>query len=124
MTAKHSVDEYLGRRYVVNEYNCFHFVAEVWQDLCGQDVIKLFGDAVIEGAKSSKLSRRLVKGFSYLDKPEDPCFVMFRNRGQSPHIGIYLRGRVLHIRYNMGVRHEPLHMAQFGFTHTRFFKPC
>lgn len=124
MSAKQSVDEYHSRRYVIGQYNCFHFAAEVWRDLCGQDVIKLFGDAVVQGAKYRKLNRQMVSGFKYLNEPEDPCFVLFRNRRQSPHIGIYLRGRVLHIRYNMGVRFEPIHMAQFGFTHTRFFKPC
>lgn len=119
MSARQSVDEYLGRRYVVGEYNCFHFAAEVWQDLTGQDLIAKYGDAVVDGS----LSHRAIKHFKVLDKPQDPCIVLLQVKRQSPHIGVYLRGKVLHIR-SIGARYEPVHFARVGFTKIRYVLPC
>jgi hypothetical protein len=124
VTVKRSVDEYLNRAYSRDKYNCFHLAAEVWMDLTGRDLIQLYGDAIRIGLDSRRLSRKLIEGFRELPKPQDPCIVLLQNPRQSPHIGVYLRGRVLHIREHAGVRFEPMHIARLGFTKTRYALPC
>lgn len=124
MSVKQSVDEYLGRTYHRERFNCFHLAAEVWMDLTSQDLIKLYGDAIRNGVESKKLSRRLIQGFREIRVVQDPCIVLLQNPRTSPHIGVYLRGRVLHIREHSGVRFEAIHFARLGFKTMRFALPC
>jgi len=124
VTARTSVNEYLGKVYDARKYNCFHLAAEVWADLTGQDLIKAYGDAIRDGLEARRLNRQLVSGLREIPKPQDPCIVVLQNPRETPHIGVYLRGRVLHIREHQGVRFEPIFFAQFGFKTTRYALPC
>jgi len=103
---------YFNRVYHRLKYNCLHFTYEVWQALTGEDLQKLI---------TIQLKRSELRNFIELDKPEEPCLVVFQSRFESPHIGIWLRGKVFHL-CSAGVRHTELKLASYGFDKVRFVK--
>lgn len=89
------VDAFLNRVPRVG-YKCFDFVREVWFESFGVDV----GDKLVS-LEGTLRDRRLLPGemrkVTRLDKPVDPCFVVFQRKRTTPHIGILYMGRVLHL---------------------------
>lgn len=67
---------------------------------------------------SWSLKRELVA----LAAPVSPCIVLMRRPRTTPHVGIYLRGRVLHITQH-GVHYVALDIATLGFKVVGFYAP-
>lgn len=96
MNASISVDEYFSRRFVEDEYECVHLTRDVWLDLTGENLeVRL--KALRERSSERRIHVSDVKGFVKLSSPEDPCIVLMRRPKTHPHMGVYLRGRVLHL---------------------------
>lgn len=113
-----SVDGYLGRRYDRTEYNCLHFARDVWRDLTGVDITTR-----LEGLLSPQNrhpTRRHLRNFQLLQAPRDPCLVLMVRHRAAPHLGVYLRGRVLHI-HDLGVEFLPVDVASRGFQNVRYY---
>lgn len=115
-----SLDRFFHRTYSTSEYNCAHFVVEVWRELTGQDV----RDAM-SGFLYAPRDRRVVKsrlaGVRFLERPVSPCFVYMQRRGCAPHVGIFKDDRVIHITAESNVQFVPLDIATLGFKRVRFF---
>jgi hypothetical protein len=110
----------MDRVYNAATYNCAHFVCEVWRGETGRDI-----DETLHGVLLPPRARRLRLGdvhrvVEVLERPESPCLVLMRNKWES-HIGVFLRGRVLHLLQN-GVQFQPLPIATLGFNKVRFFR--
>lgn len=114
-----SIDEFLRKRYNRDRYNCAHFVCEVWAKLCGADISKLL-ESLLLPAKDRHASFSLRRVFTRLDKPVSPCIALMQRRGSEPHVGVFLRGRILHI-HEMGVEFMPVDVASRGFDSVRFY---
>lgn len=101
-----SVDHYLllGRVFDAKRYDCLDFAREVWAAEVGEDL-----KARLAGAfgPDRHIERRHLKAFQRLDGPSDPCLVLMEWPTRLPHIGIFLRGRVLHLA-RTGAQFEPL----------------
>jgi hypothetical protein len=113
-----SIDSYLGRRFDRERYNCLHFTCEVWLALTRVDITEKLA-AVLNPSKRVP-SRKLFRGFTQLDKPQSPCLVFMQRAHCAPHIGIYFRGKVLHL-HEMGVEFQPVEVAMRGFTGVRYY---
>jgi hypothetical protein len=112
-----SVDKYLDRTYVPGKYTCHNFASEVWQDLTGNS----FGEDLIVFLDKGKTFTGMRRRFIKLDRPKDPCVVLFKPRaGHDNHVGIYLRGRVLHLG-ELGVKFQTLDCAIIGYRELRFY---
>jgi hypothetical protein len=114
-----SVDKYFNREYDVKKYNCAHLVCEAWKDLTGFDLVGVLG-GFLSGAKDRKTILSDLRKMQPLDKVTDPCIVLMQQGRNAPHIGLYVRGRVLHIRKE-GVEFQPLDVATMGFPRVRFY---
>lgn len=115
-----SVDSMLDRKYDARNYNCAHFVAEAWEHITGNAMSdRLRGFLAPMAGRSAPLNLR--REFKPLAKPESPCLVWLTGRNCPPHVGMYIRGKVLHIRKS-GVIFEPLHLAVLGFRRVRFYR--
>lgn len=106
-----SIDEFLGKVRKKN-YNCADFAAEVWERLTEKPAKYLVEDWCIESR--SRLQR--------LNKPIDPCIVIFYQRKLTPHVGIFIRGRVLHLT-DVGVEYQPINVTSRTFRNYRFYIP-
>lgn len=114
-----SFDDLMGKRFDLRTYNCWDLTREVWLRLTGQVLNMLFVTARTAGevAEAEKAQ--------YREIPEavSPCIALFQRDRFIPHVGVYLNGRVLHIR-RAGVQYSTIEVASFGFTSTRFYLPC
>lgn len=115
-----SVDRYLDRKYNRTSYNCLHFVAEVWEAETGEDAGDRLG-ALLAAASGAGLTRKHVRAFTRLDRPESPCFALMERPAGPPHVGIYIRGRILHIT-ERGVEFFPPSIASRGFSSVKYYK--
>lgn len=117
-----SVDKYLRKPYHGTDYNCLHLVAEAWQEHTGEDIwqqLCAFHRPVGERFVRREARRHFVE----IDKPKEPCIVLWQRARDVPHVGIYLRGRVLHI-HEGGAEFELLKTACNGSHKTTRFYIC
>lgn len=114
-----NTDIYLNKVYDKRNYNCAHFVSEVWKDLFNYDLsLQLSGFMKAKTERNAKLSelRKLKK----IEHPKSPCVVWLHSKNVS-HVGIYLDDRVLHITED-GVKLELLETLKLGFRKVSFYE--
>lgn len=115
------VDQFLTARHRGDAYNCLHFSAEVWEAETGEDLRDRLGGMLANATRHRRVVRDRVRTFEKLGRPQSPCLVsMHRHRGE-PHIGVYLRGRVLHLA-DHGAEFTELEVATRGFDRVRFYR--
>lgn len=114
-----SVDAYLGRTFHKASYNCLHFTRDVWLDLTGVDISDRL--AGLWHLPTKRVRRHNTRSFERLPGPIDPCLVLMQAPREAPHVGIYLRGRILHIT-TCGVEFMLLDVASRGFKTIRYYK--
>lgn len=115
-----SVDPFLERRYKPLSYDCLHFTREVWLAATGEDI----GDrleTLLGRGTARKVQKEHRRAFRRLSAPEDPCICLMRRPRASPHIGVYLRGRVLHL-CERGVEFMPPVVAARGFLSLGYYR--
>lgn len=96
---KLDIDAYLGRPFDREHFNCWHLASAAWLELTGQR---------LDEARWERLER-----------PRSPCLVYMARRRAIPHVGLFWRGRVLHI-HPTGTRFERLPDATRGFSQVSF----
>lgn len=117
-----NLDQFFSRTYDRNKYNCGHFASEVWKHETNEDISgALTGILVPMPERKAELTAR--RSFRSLPVPVSPCLVLMRRNGCVPHVGVYLRGRVLHIT-ERGVQFQPLDIATVGFKVIGFYAYC
>jgi hypothetical protein len=103
------------------DYNCAHYAAEVWERETGQDIRHVLG-----GFFAAKGGRRVdapaVLTFRRIPAPVEPCLVLLRHGKATPHVGVFLRGRVQHLTH-VGPIRQPLDVAKIGYRSVRFYAP-
>lgn len=114
-----SIDKYFSRVYDKKNYNCAHLVREVWLDLTGNDI-----DYALNGFLRAPEERFVKKSerrhLKRLDSPQDPCIVLFQSPRVAPHVGIFIRGRLLHISEGKGVRFDRISDISIGINKITF----
>lgn len=118
MSAK-PFDDYFNRVYNKDTYNCAHLVCEVWEDITGDnlsEILKGFLQPFKERTAELSIKNKLKRS----KDPTDPCIVLMTQKNIEPHVGIYTKGKVLHIR-ELGVHYQPLAMASFGYSNRRYY---
>jgi hypothetical protein len=114
-----SVDQFLDRQYDRANYNCAHLVCEAWEAETGQalgDVLQ--GFLLPPRARHVDWSKR--HALKRLDSPQSPCIVLMRRPRLSAHVGMFVRGKVLHIN-EAGVAFQRLSIATLGFPIVGFY---
>lgn len=107
------VPHYFYEKVYSKNYDCLNFACEFWVYLTGSDVA-----STLEASRSVK--KTILKRIDTLDKPINPCFVIFQGLNKNSHVGIYVNGKVLHFS-TFGLRYEELDTARIGFNKERFF---
>lgn len=115
-----SVDKFLDRKMDLNYYNCLHLTRDVWLELTGEDLSSRLA-GLMGGLDGRRLHRATVRAFRRLTSPVSPCIVLMQLPRYQPHMGVYLRGKVLHFQ-NHGVEFLPLSLATRGFKTVKFYQ--
>ena len=114
-----SIDRFLDR-VPRPGYNCFDFMREVWLYLKGEDLADKFTGLIGDFA-NRRLNLSAVKGLKHSSKPiADPCFVVMQKKNCDPHCGVYLDGRILHMKEE-GVEFQPPVVARYYFRNLRYY---
>lgn len=120
------VDKYLGREFHWKNYNCWDFIRDVWQDHAGVDIGRRVPEAWTKIALTEAFAKQqfdvenaLVKR---IPEPVDPCLVMFVRPNVLSHVGVWVRGKVLHLQPRGNVIHQPLDDVALGFPEIRWYK--
>lgn len=114
------VQPYLARRFDLARQNCWHMARDAWRELTGLDL----GDRTPEAISHATLLGKFdsdVPAFTQLGGPQDPCLVLMERRRFVPHVGVYLRRRVLQMTRH-GASFVPLDVATAGFDRVGFYR--
>lgn len=107
-----SVDPYLGRDYDPATYDCWDLLREAWLELTGFDI----GPRPPAAAAALAIWRH----FARLPEPRSPSIAFMRRPRFVSHVGLFWRGRVLHIQPE-GARYERVEQASLGFSEVGFY---
>lgn len=113
------LDAFLSRRYNKETYNCAHFVRDVWQELTGMDLGAEF-EGFLRPPKDRYTDPAIRRAFKRLNKPSSPCVVLMQRRGCVPHVGVFVRGKIIHL-HEQGVEFLPVEVATRGFKKLGFY---
>lgn len=103
-----ATDEFLDR-VPRSGYNCLDFVREVWLAATGTDIAGAF-PRLTGPFKDRRACLSGRKKFKRLLEPSKLCLVFMQRPFTKPHIGVWIDGRVLHLKES-GVEFQPLAIA-------------
>jgi hypothetical protein len=98
-----------------SRYTCANLAAEAWERETGRDIGRLLG-IDLSGSPTVRDHGILVR----VPAPFSPCIVLFQRGRLDVHVGVFLRGRVLHLT-ERGPMRQLLSIASLGFTSVRFY---
>jgi hypothetical protein len=114
-----NLDKYFDKIYDESEYNCAHFVCEVWKDLFNQDISGPL-NGVLRAPGQRRLSAHDLAVFEPVGTPTGPCLALFQIWRKQPHVGIWINGKVLHIT-EKGVEWTYVETFSVSFNQVRFY---
>ncbi|RTL04408.1 hypothetical protein EKK58_10570 [Candidatus Dependentiae bacterium] len=114
-----AVDNYFNKKFHPTNYNCWDFIRDVWMDITKFDIGCRTPNP---STPKNKIKRFMAEESDFIKVPElvDPCIILFKRNVGIPHVGVYTRGRVLHIS-EKGVKFEHLEIAKLGFNDVGFY---
>lgn len=114
-----SVDKFLSRKRT-KHYDCAAFSRDVWLDVAGVDLAET---GLLSVLHVGRLPRVVRQAFRALARPSSPCLVLMRRPRAPLHVGVYLRGSVLHLT-DTGVEYAPVAVASRAFKTVQFIATC
>lgn len=108
-----NADLYMDRRFNLVNNNCWHLVKDVWLELTGVD-LEDFTPQTPTKTSCWVATTEAQSRFRELSEPESPCIVLMQRAIDIPHIGVYIDGKLLHLRPT-GTIWQPLEIARIGF---------
>jgi hypothetical protein len=102
-------------------YNCAHYAAEVWERETGRDIRPVLG-GFLAAAGERRVLPPALHAFRRVSTPVEPCLVLFRRGHATPHLGVFIRGRVQHLARLAPIR-QPLDIARLGYRTVSFYAP-
>lgn len=114
-----TLDSFFGRAYHRRRYNCAHLAIEVWEYLHNRPVAAAMRGFLVPGEVSGGLGH--ATGVQPLTRPCDPCFVLMRSKVREPHVGVFYKGKIIHLAGNHRVQYQPPDVVTMGYTRIRYF---
>lgn len=117
-----NLDWAFSKTYDARNYNCAHFVIEIFEKALGIDgPMKEALEGFLTGRGDRRVYAHKLKVFKRLDQAREGCLCLFHAPASEPHVGIYLEGRVLHLT-KTGVHWVELPIAMIGFKRAGFYE--
>lgn len=102
-------------------YNCAHYAVELWEREAGHDIRPVLR-GFLAPAGERLVNPHALHAMRRIPAPIDPCLVLMRRGRSTPHLGVFIRGRVQHLAHLAPIR-QPLHLATLGYQSVRFYAP-
>jgi len=118
--ADFSVDPYLSRVYRKSRYTCLEFTVEVWKDITGEDIGERLRVLHLASA-DRRITPSDLRRFQRLANPVSPCIALMRRPKAVPHMGVFLRGNILHLN-DMGASFQCPRFAGMGFKTVSYYR--
>lgn len=115
-----SFDKFFSKQYHKRNYNCAHFVVEVWNDITGKDITKTFGEFLLP-EEARGLPDDIYDNFVKIKEPVSPCIVVMRQPKSVPHVGIFYKNKILQIT-ERGVSYLEPELATRHYRKVRYYK--
>ena len=115
------IDQFLNRTYNAKNYNCLHFASEVFEAIAGESLLERFEGLTCGKVSDRHFQRRHRAGFERLPTGISPCVAIFQRPHGTPHIGVFYKGRILHLK-ETGPIYQDLDIALIPFKSVRFYK--
>lgn len=111
-------NKYFDKVYDGKNYNCVHFVCEIWED-CGKGpgMRRALG-GVMTGPQERQFHLIDLRSLQIESSPQEGIVAYMRRKGQV-HVGIWTDGKILHLSKD-GVKLEPLDIIRLSFPSVRF----
>jgi hypothetical protein len=106
-----NTDQFLLKRFNREKYNCWDFARDVWREATGQDLFTTVPPCV-----DSILPTR-----EEISSPVSPCLVLMLRKRLTPHVGVYYKGRILHMNERGPEFSEPSH-ATAPYPTVKYYK--
>ena len=92
------IDTYLNRRYDYDQFNCGHFVSEVYYDLTNINISDITSSFIKRNAKEF---RRFLRDRVRLEKVDPICLMLMQDDILETHVGVVVEPeKVLHLTEN------------------------
>lgn len=114
-----NLDNLYDRKYDSANYNCAHFVCEVWKQIKNEDISTVLNGA-LKAPSHRLMDAHSLRAFRRLQAPSSPCVALFQLHRREPHVGIFLDGRILHLTEN-GVEWTYQETILVNFDKVRFY---
>lgn len=114
-----NLDWAFSKTYNAHSYNCAHFVIEVWKRCLGLETNCLA--SFLTGPSNRSAHKDELRTLTRVCSPGDWDMALFQANRKTPHVGIYLSGRVLHLSEN-GARWEEVSTIMIAFNKVRFYR--
>lgn len=114
-----NLSSYLSKTFDMRVYNCWNFASDVWFDLTGKRL-----GASIEGYSASQLTYSATAKSTDMERlsaPVSPCLVLMQRRHLNPHIGVFYKGKILHLR-ELGASYVPPMIATMGYSDVSYYR--
>src|SRR5688572_6970968 len=103
-------DKYMSKRFHITNYNCWHFVRDVWFELTGAMLYDYTpahtNKHELQLAANDARHRFKLVAPVCAQQSVLPVIVLMKRRHDVPHIGVLYKGKVLHLRPE-GVMYQP-----------------
>ena len=114
------IEKYLTWEFDMQRQNCFDMARAFWAELTGvqlgrQTPYEIAVDAFT--LRAEQVAARLKK----VETIVDPCLVLMQRERINPHVGVFYRGRILHLDYRQGAAYEALDHVTARFTKVSYY---
>jgi len=119
-----SVDKYLSKRFDPELYNCWDFTREAWLELTGKDINSIIQPVKRKWLNKGKLSlyeTDVITQVDVLDGPKNPCLVYMERKNSTPHMGIFLKNKMLSLDES-GASFKSLDLATMFYHKVSYFR--
>jgi hypothetical protein len=99
-------------------FNCWDFALLAWERLTGKKLPRVLEGHTLPAMRAALDECKV--SFKPIEAPISPCFVLFERNVTAPHIGVFYKGRVLHMN-ERGAFWVPISDAARGYQRTSYY---
>jgi len=114
------IDKYLAWEFNANSQNCWTLARAFWKELTGVDIAHETRIASVPLSELDAEVRMVSQLLENVDELQDPCLVLMQRDRLTPHVGVYYRGRVLHLN-RQGCAYQALDHVTACFPHVSYY---